>query len=133
MLPFTKAESWPNIGFSVTAGSSETSLLNAALASSVGLGIFIDPRSIGLIVAPPPGPDGDLWGLTPEPVPSTVGGCGGWRGPTLSPATATRSAPAGELAVRKAAGQRMVYAISRCRGGFSKVTTATRSLTAWRW
>jgi hypothetical protein len=47
MLPFTKAESWPNIGFRVTAGSSATSLLNAALASSLGFGIFIDPRSIG--------------------------------------------------------------------------------------
>src|SRR5713101_1576981 len=52
MLPFTKAESWPNIGFRVTAGSSGTSLLKAALASSLGLGIFIAPRSIGLIVAP---------------------------------------------------------------------------------
>src|SRR5258708_25644290 len=39
MLPFTKAESWPNIGFRFTAGSSGTSLLKAALASSLGLGI----------------------------------------------------------------------------------------------
>src|SRR6202165_3930083 len=39
MLPLTKAESWPNLGFRVTAGSSGTSLLNAALASSLGLGI----------------------------------------------------------------------------------------------
>src|SRR5258708_3551879 len=39
MLPFTKAESWPNIGFRVTAGSSGTSLLRAAWASPLGLGI----------------------------------------------------------------------------------------------
>jgi hypothetical protein len=48
MLPFTKAESCPNIGFSVTAGSSGTSLLNTALASSLGLGIFIGPRGAGI-------------------------------------------------------------------------------------
>jgi hypothetical protein len=46
MLPFTKAESWPNIGLSVTAGSSGTSLLKAAFAFSLGLGI--DPGFIGL-------------------------------------------------------------------------------------
>ena len=33
MLPFTKADTWPNIGLIVTAGSSSTSLLNAALAA----------------------------------------------------------------------------------------------------
>src|ERR1700694_5292362 len=38
MLPLTKAESWPNIGFRVTAGSLGTSLRDAALAPALGLG-----------------------------------------------------------------------------------------------
>src|SRR5438132_8389612 len=40
MLPFTNAARLPNIGRMVTAGSAGTSLLKAALASSVGLGIL---------------------------------------------------------------------------------------------
>jgi hypothetical protein len=43
MFPFTKADSWSTIGFSVTAGSAGTSLLNAALASSLGLGSIPAP------------------------------------------------------------------------------------------
>jgi hypothetical protein len=46
MFPFTKADSWPNIGFSVTAGSSGTTLLKAAFAFSLGFGI--DPGFIRL-------------------------------------------------------------------------------------
>src|SRR5450759_4543975 len=38
ILPFTNAERLPNIGFSVTAGSSGTNSLNAAFASSLALG-----------------------------------------------------------------------------------------------
>src|SRR2546425_9670421 len=48
MLPLTKADSWPNIGLSVTAGSSGTSFANAAFASSLGFGIFIGPRGAGI-------------------------------------------------------------------------------------
>ena len=51
MFPFTNAESWPNIGLSVMAGSSGTSRVNAALASSLGLGSFIAPRSMPSIVS----------------------------------------------------------------------------------
>src|ERR1051326_8796426 len=46
MLPFTKAARLPNIGRRVTAGSPGTSLVNAALAFSLGFGIFIDTAII---------------------------------------------------------------------------------------
>src|ERR1051325_7618114 len=55
MLPFTKADIWPNIGLMVTAGSSGTALANAAFASSLGRGIFIDlGAGIGSVPPPPP-------------------------------------------------------------------------------
>src|SRR2546427_10381440 len=56
MLPFTNAESWPNIGFSVTAGSSGTMRAKAAFASSLGFGIFIGPRGAGIGRHFPPTP-----------------------------------------------------------------------------
>src|ERR1041384_2972633 len=55
MLPFTKADIWPNIGLMVTAGSSGTALANAAFASSLGRGIFINlGAGIGSVPPPPP-------------------------------------------------------------------------------
>jgi hypothetical protein len=48
MLPFTNADIWPNIGLIVIEGSSGTTLANAALVSSLGLGIFIGPRGAGI-------------------------------------------------------------------------------------
>jgi hypothetical protein len=48
MLPFTNAARFPNIGRKVTAGPSGTSLVKAAFACSLGLGIA--PPSIGLIL-----------------------------------------------------------------------------------
>src|SRR5262245_53006392 len=54
MLPFTKAESWPNMGLIVIAGPSGTTRAKAALASSLGLGIFIDfGAAIGAILGGP--------------------------------------------------------------------------------
>ena len=50
MLPLTKADTCPNIGLIVTAGSSGTIRAKAAFASSLGLGIFIGPRGAGLII-----------------------------------------------------------------------------------
>src|SRR5712691_4460573 len=52
MLPFTKAARLPNIGRMLTAGSSGTSFVNAALACSLGFGIM--PGPIRLIEAPCP-------------------------------------------------------------------------------
>src|SRR5713226_6718453 len=43
MLPFTNAARLPNIGRMVTAGSAGTSLVKAALACSLGLGIMPGP------------------------------------------------------------------------------------------
>src|SRR5438093_11454541 len=41
MLPFTKADIWPNIGRVVMPGPSGTTRANAAFASSLGFGIFM--------------------------------------------------------------------------------------------
>src|SRR5947199_7266451 len=41
MLPFTKADIWPNIGRIVMPGPSGTTRANAAFASSLGFGIFM--------------------------------------------------------------------------------------------
>jgi hypothetical protein len=49
MLPFTKAESWPNMGFKVTAGSLGTIFVKAAFASSLGFGNFIPFAAGGAI------------------------------------------------------------------------------------
>jgi hypothetical protein len=51
MLPFTKAESWPNIGFKVTAGSLGTIFEKAAFASSLGFGNFIPFATGGAIAS----------------------------------------------------------------------------------
>src|ERR1700716_455681 len=61
MFPFTKPDSWPNIGFSVTAGSSGTMRASAAFASSLGLGIFI-PLGAAILANFPPfhPPHGDV-------------------------------------------------------------------------
>jgi len=40
----------PNIGFIVIAGPLGTSSANAVLASSLGLGIFIEPGVVGITV-----------------------------------------------------------------------------------
>ncbi|MGH7763369.1 MAG: hypothetical protein ACREOM_03000 [Candidatus Dormibacteraceae bacterium] len=69
MFPFTKADIWPNIGFKVTAGESGTSLLKAAFASSLGLGIFIDP---GAIMIPPPALRLTIQALTLSPASHSV-------------------------------------------------------------